>query len=180
MSEPVQDRLGLESLRESSKEKAELLMIVDLERNDLGRVCRPGSIRVSDLRRMESFAQVHHAVATIEGQLDENRDAIDALRACFPGGSITGAPKIRAMEIIRELEPVRRGVYTGSIGYLAPDGSATFNIAIRTLIVKDGRAHFHVGSGIVADSDPAQEYDETIHKARGIMMALSAMRQTAS
>ena len=162
-----------EELLKSEKDRAELLMIVDLERNDLGRVCRPGSIRVKELRVLESFPQVHHTVATVEGRLQKGKDAMDCLMACFPGGSITGAPKIRAMEIIRECEPVRRGVYTGAIGYLAPDGSASFNIAIRTMVISGRHLYFHVGAGIVADSDPAAEYEETLAKAGGMLAAMA-------
>src|SRR6202044_3849584 len=132
--------------------RAELTMIVDLERNDLGRVCRFGTVRVAEPWAVESFEQVHHLVSTIEGRLRPDVGPIDVIRAVFPGGSITGAPKIRAMEIIDELEPVRRGPYCGAIGYLGHGGTMEFNIAIRTMIVKDGLVHSPVGGGIVADS----------------------------
>jgi para-aminobenzoate synthetase component 1 len=158
-------------LRASPKDRAELTMIVDLERNDLGRVCRYGSVRVTDPLTVETFAQVHHLVATVEGRLRAEARPIDIVRAVFPGGSITGAPKIRAMEIIDELEPVRRGLYTGAIGYYS-FGASAFNIPIRTLIAEGDRAHYHVGGGIVADSDPEAEYEETLHKGRGLRAVL--------
>jgi para-aminobenzoate synthetase component 1 len=147
-------------------------MIVDLERNDLGRVCEIGSVKVTQPREIEAHPTVYHGVATIEGTLRPDVTFVDLLRATFPGGSITGAPKIRAMEIIDELEPTRRGPYCGAIGYLAADGSMEFNIAIRTMIVKDGLVHVPVGGGIVADSDPAEEYEETLVKARAMFAAL--------
>lgn len=170
------ERLRFE-LAGSSKDRAELAMIVDLERNDLGRVCEFGSIRVvaSDSPAapfdLERHPTVHHLVATVTGRLAGDRDAIDLLQASFPGGSITGAPKIRAMEIIDELEPSERSVYTGAIGYFAP-GRMVMNIAIRTLIQSRGLLHWYTGGGIVADSDPAAEYDETCAKALGMRRAL--------
>jgi para-aminobenzoate synthetase component 1 len=160
------------ALRDSEKDQAELHMIIDLERNDLGRVCEIGSVRVSEGRMIESHPTVHHGVATVEGILREDVGLVDLLRATFPGGSITGAPKIRAMEIIEELEPNRRGPYCGAIGYLAPGGFLELNIAIRTMIVRDGLIHMSVGGGIVADSDPQAEYDETLVKARAMFAAL--------
>jgi para-aminobenzoate synthetase component 1 len=163
-------RLAAELLA-SEKDRAELTMIVDLERNDLGRVCRYGSVKVSEALAVESFAQVHHLVATVEGVLRPGAGPVDVVRAMFPGGSITGAPKIRAMEIIDELEPNRRGLYTGAIGYYTP-GASGFNIAIRTLVLEGGRATFGVGGGIVADSDPEREFEETLHKGRGIRAVL--------
>lgn len=156
----------------SPKERAELVMITDLERNDLGQVCEYGSVRVTGLCELESFAQVHHLVSTVEGRLCEGVSAIRAVRACFPGGSITGAPKRRAREIIAELEPVPRGIYTGAVGFFGCDGRAVFNIAIRTLVVRGGTATYGVGAGIVADSEPSLEYEETLHKAAGLMAAL--------
>jgi para-aminobenzoate synthetase component 1 len=152
-------------------------MIVDLERNDLGRVCRYGSIRVLDPLSVESFAQVHHLVATVEGRLRDDVGPVDVIRAVFPGGSITGAPKIRAMEIIDELEPTRRGVYTGAIGFLSRGGTSSFNIAIRTAIVEGNRVSYQVGGGIVADSDPAAEYEETLHKGRALRALLDGRDQ---
>jgi para-aminobenzoate synthetase component 1 len=164
--------LGRELLA-SAKDNAENVMIVDLLRNDLGRVSEIGSVRVTGLAELESFANVHHLVSTVEARLDDKRDVVDLLRATFPGGSITGAPKIRAMEIIDELEPVERGVYTGTIGYFGADGDMNLNIAIRTIVVKDGTATFSVGGGIVADSDPVLEYEETLHKGAGMAAALA-------
>jgi para-aminobenzoate synthetase component I len=160
----------------SPKDRAELIMIVNLERNDLGRVCRYGSVRVRDSFVGESFAQVHHLVATVEGRLQPEIGPIDVIRAVFPGGSITGAPKIRAMEIIDELEPNRRGVYTGAIGYFSRGGSSAFNIAIRTILVEGERASFQVGGGIVADSSPEAEYEETLAKGRGLLAVLESGR----
>jgi para-aminobenzoate synthetase component 1 len=160
------------ALRASIKDEAELNMIVDLERNDLGRVCQIGSVKVSQPRVIESHPTVFHGAATIEGILRDDVSFVDLLRATFPGGSVTGAPKIRAMEIIEELEPVRRGPYCGAIGYLAPNGHLQFNVAIRTMIVKDGSVHIPVGGGIVADSDPEAEYEETLVKANAMFAAL--------
>lgn len=157
----------------SAKERAELLMIVDLERNDLGRVCVPGSIRVTDLYRLEAHPTVFHLVATVTGKLRPDADLLDLLRAAFPGGSITGAPKIRAMQIIDELESTPRHVYTGCIGYLGFDGGCDLAIAIRTMVVRGGRASYHVGAGIVWDSDPECEYEETLAKGRALFAALS-------
>ena len=161
-------RLAAELLA-SPKDRAELTMIVDLERNDLGRICRYGSVVVRGrARSIESFAQVHHLVATVEGRLRPDVGPVDVVRAVFPGGSITGAPKIRAMEIIDELEPNRRSLYTGAIGYLSRGGSSAFNIAIRTMLVEGDRASYQVGGGIVADSDPEAEYEETLAQGRGL------------
>jgi para-aminobenzoate synthetase component 1 len=162
----IHDLLLRAELGASEKDRAELTMIVDLERNDLGRVCNYGSIRVAGHAQVESFSNVHHLVSTVTGQLHPDRDRIDLLRAMFPGGSITGAPKIRAMEIIDELERCRRGVYTGAIGYISDDGHLDFNIAIRTLVVDEGTVHYQVGGGIVADSDPLAEYRETLAKGK--------------
>lgn len=159
----------------SVKDRAELAMIVDMERNDLGRVCRTGSVRVPELYRLEEYATVFHLVSTVVGELPAGRGVVDLLQAAFPGGSISGAPKIRAMEIIEELEPVRRGIYTGSIGYIGFDGRADLNIAIRTLIFKDGWIHLQVGGGITFDSDPVREYQETLDKARAMFGALGLM-----
>jgi para-aminobenzoate synthetase component I len=163
-----EDRRLAAELAASAKDRAELTMIVDLERNDLGRVCRYGSVRVIDPLAVESFAQVHHLVATVEGRLRDGLGPVDVIRAVFPGGSITGAPKIRAMEIIDELEPTRRSLYTGAIGYLSRGGTSGFNIAIRTMLVEGNRVSYQVGGGIVADSDPQAEYEETMHKGRGL------------
>lgn len=162
-----------QGLAGSAKDRAENLMIVDLLRNDLGRVCRIGSVRVPGLFDIESFARVHHMVSTIAGELDRGRDALDLLRACLPGGSITGAPKRRAMEIIEELEDCRRGIYCGSIGYIGFDGAMDSNIVIRTLTCSDGELEFRAGGGIVADSEVGAEYQETLDKAAAIFEALS-------
>ena len=162
---PELDRKLATELLHSEKDLAELLMIVDLERNDLGRVCEIASIHVPERVALESYSNIHHLVATVRGTLRSDADRIDLLKSCFPGGSITGAPKIRAMELIDELEPTNRGVYTGAIGYFGFDGTMDLNIAIRTCILKEGRAYFHVGGGIVADSEPDAEYQETLDKA---------------
>ena len=169
---PEHDAALGRALTESAKDRAENLMIVDLIRNDLSRVCAPGSVRVRELFALEHFATVHHLVSTVVGTLLPGLDSLDLLRASFPGGSITGAPKIRAMEIIAELEPSARGVYCGAIGYLSVTGELDTNIAIRTALGKDGRIYLTAGGGIVADSDAEQEYQETFHKARGIIDAL--------
>ncbi len=161
-----------EELGNSAKDAAELNMIVDLERNDLGRICEIGSVRVTQPRAIEAHPTVYHGVATIEGKLRDDVSFLDILRATFPGGSVTGAPKIRAMQIIDELEPFRRGPYCGAIGWLGKNGSMAFNLAIRTMTIKDGLAHIPVGGGIVADSNPAAEFDETIVKASAMFRAL--------
>ena len=168
---------GMEALlRDSNKDQAELNMIVDLERNDLGRVCEIGSVKVSEPRTIEAHPTVYHGAATIEGKLREDVSFSDLLRATFPGGSVTGAPKIRAMQIIEELEPIRRGPYCGAIGYIAPGGQIEFNVAIRTMILKNARAYISVGGGIVADSQADAEYEETLVKARAMFSALGAAR----
>lgn len=169
-----EDKRLKKELEFSDKDRAEHIMIVDLERNDLGRVCKYGTVRVEENMTVESFAQVHHMVSTVTGELKEGVSLMDIIKATFPGGSITGAPKVRAMEIIEELEPSKRGVYTGSIGYLGFNGKMDLNIAIRTIVLKDGKAHFSVGGGIVADSDPEEEYQETLDKASGMMEALKS------
>jgi anthranilate/para-aminobenzoate synthase component I len=149
-------------------------MITDLLRNDLGRVCEYGSIQVPELMRLERFSHVQHLVATITGRLRPDITHFRALAACFPGGSITGAPKIRAMEIIDDLEPVARGPYTGTLGYLGFNRESQLSITIRSTLLKDHYAHFHTGAGIVADSDPASEYAETLAKAAGFLTTLQA------
>ena len=149
-------------------------MITDLERNDLGQVCEFGSVRVSELLGLESHAQVHHLVSTVEGRLRQDVDHLDAFLACFPGGSISGAPKKRALEIIRELEMHDRGLYTGAIGYFGFNGESQFSIAIRTAWRTGDVVQFHTGAGIVADSVPELEYEETRHKAAGILQAARA------
>lgn len=164
------DRLSSQELLTSSKEIAELVMITDLERNDLGRVCRYGSITVPELLRLESYEQVFHLVSTISGELRDDVSHVAAFRECFPGGSISGAPKKRAMEIISELEPHARGLYTGAIGYFGYNGESQFSMAIRTAVFEPTRSHFHVGAGIVADSIGEKEWQETWHKAEGLLL----------
>ncbi len=172
-ADPVQDAQAAQELKASIKDRAENLMIVDLLRNDLSKSCVPGSVRVPRLFEIESYAQVHHLVSTVTGQLAAGQDALALLRNCFPGGSVTGAPKRRAMEIIEELEPHRRGVYCGAIGYVGHDGNMDTNIAIRTLVYSRGVARFWAGGGIVADSQGAEEYQETKDKAAGMLKLLS-------
>jgi len=169
------DRLRRE-LQSSVKDLAENAMIVDLVRNDFGRVCAYGSVRVPQFAALEVYATVFQLVSTIEGRLAPGRDGLDLLRACFPGGSMTGAPKIKAMKIIDRLEPVKRGIYSGALGYHDFSGALDFSIVIRTLVVKDGRCCFHVGGGIVADSQPAAEYHETMDKARALIRALEILK----
>ena len=169
---PAEDEMLRQELADSGKDKSELLMIVDLERNDLNRVCTPGSVKVTELFTVEAYATVFHLVSDIEGTLEDGKNVMDLLEATFPGGSITGAPKYRAMEIIDELEHGKRNLYTGSIGYLTLDGSCDFNIVIRTALHKDGKYHLGVGGGITAESDLEFEYEETLQKAKAILDAL--------
>ena len=176
--DPGEDERQSFELKTSPKEIAELVMITDLERNDLGSICKYGSVTATQLLHLERYAQVFHLVSTVEGELRPEISQVEALAACFPGGSISGAPKKRALEIIRELEPVSRGLFTGAIGYFGYNGVSQFNIAIRTVIVREGRAEFHVGAGITADSIPEKEWEETLHKAAGILQA--AGKQTIS
>lgn len=167
-----EDEENRAALLQSEKDRAELLMIVDLERNDLSRVAQKGSVKVQELFTVETYASVHHLVATVTAVLQPECDLIDCIRATFPGGSITGAPKIRAMEIIDELEPTQRNVYTGSLGYLGFDGTMDLNIVIRTVVIKDNKAYLQAGGGIVWDSDPELEYQESLIKAKALMDAL--------
>ncbi|HEX8371969.1 MAG TPA: aminodeoxychorismate synthase component I [Chthoniobacterales bacterium] len=171
--EQERDELAAYELITSPKEVAELVMITDLERNDLGQICEYGSLRVTELLKLERYEQVFHLVSTVEGELRPEVSHVAALAACFPGGSITGAPKRRAREIIRELEGRERGVYTGAIGYLGYNGESQFSIAIRTVCKAGAEVSFGVGAGIVADSDAAREYQETLDKAAGILLAAS-------
>lgn len=173
--DPAIDRQVAQELAQADKDRSENLMIVDLLRNDIGRVSRPGSVSVPHLFAVESFPAVHHLVSTIHGELDARWQGVDLLRACFPGGSITGAPKIRAMEIIEELEPQRRNAYCGSIGYLSQHGRMDTSICIRTLIAEAGRLHCWAGGGIIADSDADSEYQETYDKVARILPPLSAL-----
>lgn len=156
----------------SQKDRAEHIMIVDLERNDLGRICEFGSVRPTEVFVLEKYSNVFHLVSTVAGRLKKGMGPVDCLMAAFPGGSITGAPKIRSMEIIEEIEPVKRSIYTGAIGYISFDGEMDTCIVIRTFVVKDRKAYFSVGGGIVADSDPEAEYEETLYKAQGLMRSL--------
>ena len=168
-----QDIFLRNDIQQSAKEKAELLMIVDLLRNDLGRVCEYGSVHVKAMREVEEYKTVFQTTATIEGVLSSDKNCFDVIQACFPGGSITGCPKIRAMQIIEELEPVRRNFYTGSFGYINFSGDMDLNILIRTLVAYNDRYYYSVGGGIVADSTPESEYEETLIKAQAIQRCLS-------
>jgi para-aminobenzoate synthetase component 1 len=170
---PLEDEARIRELLASVKDRAENVMIVDLLRNDLGRVCRFGSVKVADLCRVETYQYVHHLVSEVRGRLREGTTAIELLRAAFPGGSVTGAPKVRAMQIIAELEPTVRGPYCGSLGFIGFDGSMDTNILIRTFTIGRGWVQFPVGGGIVADSEPEREYQETWHKAEGLLRALT-------
>ncbi|AFA47405.1 aminodeoxychorismate synthase component I [Acetobacterium woodii] len=168
----AEDAANRQTLITSEKDKAELLMIVDLERNDLGKIAKTGTVKVPELYKLEEYETVFHLVATVTAELKDGLDAIDCVKATFPGGSITGAPKIRAMEIIDELEPTQRNIYTGSIGYIGFNGDLDLNIVIRTIVCKDGKGYFQVGGGIVWDSDNQSEYEETFHKGKALMDAL--------
>jgi aminodeoxychorismate synthase component I len=177
-ADPDEDRRSAFDLQTSPKEISELVMITDLLRNDLGQVCEFGSIEVAEMLQLETFEQVHHLVSTVTGTLRPDVDALAAIAACFPGGSITGAPKKRAMEIIQELEQAPRGVYCGAIGWLGYNGETSLSIAIRTLVRSGSRLVYQVGAGIVADSDPQKEYEETLHKAAGIRLAVERWQST--
>jgi len=170
---PEEDEARAQELVNSIKDRAENMMIVDLERNDLGRVCRFGTVEVSELAILEVYPTVFHLTSTVEGRLRKGKKGIDLLKATFPGGSITGAPKVRSMEIIDELEPTRRSVYTGSIGYLSFNGDLDLNIVIRTFLVKEGKAYYQVGGAVVYDSDPEAEYQETLDKAKALVSAIN-------
>jgi para-aminobenzoate synthetase component I len=174
---PDDDRRSAYELQTSTKEISELVMITDLLRNDLGQVCEFGSIRVDEMLQLETLEQVFHLVSTVRGTMKTSVDALDVIRACFPGGSITGAPKKRACEIIDELETLPRGLYCGAMGYLGFNGECQMNIVIRTLIRENDQLHYHVGAGIVADSSPEMEYEETLHKAAGIRLAVMDWQQ---
>ncbi len=172
--DPLADEFNEISLKESYKDRAEHIMIVDLERNDLGRICKYGSVKPTEFIVLEKYSTVFHLVSTVSGRLKEGTGPVDCLTAAFPGGSITGAPKVRSMEVIEALEPVKRGLYTGAIGYISFDGNMDTSIVIRTIVVKGKKLYFSVGGGIVYDSDPEKEYYETLDKAEGIIRALQA------
>ncbi len=176
-NDKTKDDLSIKELRASEKDAAEHVMIVDVKRNDLGRVCEYGSVTVPELMVVESYKAVHHLVSTVAGRLRDGVGAVDLLRASFPGGSITGAPKVRAMEIIEELEPHRRNIYTGAIGYISSNGRMDTSIAIRTITVLGNKTYLQVGGGIVADSDADAEYEETIDKARAMFHALGLVQR---
>jgi aminodeoxychorismate synthase component I len=176
----AEDEALVADLASCPKDRAENAMIVDLVRNDLGRVCRFGTVEVPSLYAVETYATVHQLVSTVRGELDATHDGIDVVRACFPPGSMTGAPKVEAMTILERLEPTERGVYSGALGWMDFTGSLDLSVVIRTVVVKDGRAHLHVGGAIVADSDPPAEHDETMHKARALLEALSATNGAAA
>ncbi|PER49731.1 aminodeoxychorismate synthase component I [Bacillus thuringiensis] len=165
-------------LIENEKERAEHVMLVDLERNDLGRVCKYGTVEVDEFMVIEKYSHVMHIVSNVRGKVEEDKDAFDLVKAVFPGGTITGAPKIRTMEIIEELEPVRRGIYTGSIGWIGYSGDTELNIVIRTLLAKDGQAHVQAGAGIVIDSNPKNEYKESLKKAIALWRAKESSEET--
>jgi anthranilate synthase component 1 len=174
VGDSAQDRRDTAELVSHPKERAEHIMLIDLERNDLGRVCEAGSVRVDEYMITESYAHVHHIVSNVRGTLRADRSPIDALRALFPGGTITGCPKVRCMQIIATLEGLGRGAYTGSAGWLGLDGDADFNILIRTLTVNGRHIELRAGGGIVADSVPERELEETRAKARGLLRAFEA------
>jgi anthranilate synthase component 1 len=178
--DPDEDRRLAEELASNEKERAEHVMLVDLGRNDLGRVSEYGSVRVPTYMTIERYSHVMHLVSVVTGRLDAAHDRLDALVACFPAGTVSGAPKVRAMEIIAELESDRRGVYAGAVGYLDCAGNLDFCITIRTVLIENGRAYVQAGAGIVADSDPAAEYQETRDKARAVIRALELAQRGLS
>jgi anthranilate synthase component 1 len=169
---PEEDKRLAQELLADEKERAEHVMLVDLGRNDLGRVCAFGTVRVEELMTIEQYSHVIHIVSEVKGRLAPDKDAFDALRACFPAGTVSGAPKVRAMEIIEELEPTRRGVYAGAVGYFSFSGDMDTCIAIRTIVIKNGTAYIQAGAGIVADSVPEREHQECLNKARALMRAV--------
>ncbi|MBP9853340.1 MAG: aminodeoxychorismate synthase component I [Candidatus Omnitrophica bacterium] len=177
---PQEDARYRQEILSSEKDKAELLMITDLERNDLGRVCEYGSVKVRDMRTIEEYSTVFQTTSTVEGQLRTDKDMFDVLSACFPGGSITGCPKIKSMNIIEELEPTRRSIYTGAFGYIGFNRQMDFNILIRTILSYQDRYFFQVGGGIVAESVPEDEYEETLVKAKAIQSSLKALNLTSN
>jgi len=174
---PEEDTQLENELRHDEKERAEHIMLVDLGRNDIGRVSEPGTVAVSDLMEVERYSHVMHLVTHVQGKLRKDMTAFDALRACFPAGTVSGAPKIRAMEIIAEFEPEKRGPYAGAVGYFSFNGNMDMAIAIRTMALKDGIAYVQAGGGIVYDSVPALEYEESMNKARGLLKAIAQAEQ---
>jgi anthranilate synthase component 1 len=174
---PEEDQRLADELRRNEKERAEHVMLVDLGRNDIGRVAETGTVRVPQFMTLERYSHVMHLVSRVEGQLADGRDRLDALAATFPAGTLTGAPKIRAMQIVGGLEPQRRGLYGGAVGYLDFAGNLDFCIAIRTITMRGGRAEVQAGAGIVADSDPAAEFQETLDKAKALIQALEMANQ---
>lgn len=179
-ADPAEDARNRAELQSSAKDRAENLMIVDLLRNDLGKNCSPGSVKAERLFALESFANVHHLVSTVTGELADGKTAVDILQGCFPGGSVTGAPKLRSMEIIEELEPHRRGLYCGAIGYIGFDGNMDTNIAIRTAVYSSGEFRFWAGGGIVADSELQKEYRETLDKASSMLQLVRHFTKTGA
>jgi anthranilate synthase component 1 len=174
---PEEDLRLEQELLADPKERAEHVMLVDLGRNDLGRVCKTGTVRVSELMTVERYSHVMHIVSNVQGEIAGEMDAFDLVRATFPAGTLSGAPKVRAMEIIDELEPSRREIYGGAVGYFSYSGNMDLAIAIRTLVIRDGRIHLQAGAGIVADSDPASEYQETVNKAMAVVKAIEAVEK---
>jgi anthranilate synthase component 1 len=177
---PEEDARIAAELLADPKERAEHVMLIDLGRNDVGRVAETGTVRVTEQMVVERYSHVMHIVSNVEGRLRPGLDAVDVFRASFPAGTVTGAPKVRAMQIIDALEPVKRGVYSGAVGYLGFNGDMDVAIAIRTAVVKDGRLHVQAAAGIVADSDPQSEWQETLHKARAILRAAELAAQEAA
>jgi anthranilate synthase component 1 len=171
--DPEEDAVLEQELRSNEKERAEHIMLVDLGRNDIGRVSEPGTVKVSELMEVERYSHVMHLVTHVQGTLRRDMTAFDALRACFPAGTVSGAPKIRAMEIIAELEPEKRGPYAGAVGYFSFSGNMDMAIAIRTMVLSRGIAHVQAGGGIVYDSVPEREYEESMNKARALLKAIS-------
>jgi anthranilate synthase component 1 len=175
-----EDQRLAEELLADPKERAEHVMLVDLGRNDVGRVARYGSVEVSDVMVIERYSHVMHITSNVTGQLTADRDAFDALAACLPAGTVSGAPKVRAMQIIDEIEPHRRGPYAGAVGYIDFAGNMDTCIALRTIVIQDGTAYVQAGAGIVADSVPEHEYEETLNKARGLLKAIDITKQRAA
>ena len=174
---PDEDSALAAELMASDKERAEHVMLVDLGRNDIGRVAEGGTVHVSTLMAVEKYSHVMHIVSEVEGELQPGKTGLDALRACFPAGTLSGAPKIRAMEIIAEMEPTRRGLYGGAVGYFSFSGDVDTAITIRTMVAKDGLGYVQAGAGIVADSDPEMEYNECMSKARAVMRAINLAQE---